>query len=301
MRGFADDVRLGRVAAPRGLADHDQARRDPHLHPDVQVRRQVEAGRRAAQGEPGAQGVGALFLVRPGIAEVGEHAVIEVLGDGSAKLRNDLLTDPAMAVDHQHQVLGVEPAGQGDGVRGPAEERRDLAAFGGRSRGRRLDGPFRLPKRAAGDRGHAGHDRAPFRRLAVPRPWRKVDAMDLVERHRQGAAIKPDLDELSHVPAPRGLGADPVGLGGLRRPGHDHRVGGPQRLLDRVGEGTMGEQPIVHPNFEGGAFEGASEQTSAIGRGPGVGNEYLRAGHSEPRNRPQDHCSGNEITPAGRV
>jgi hypothetical protein len=71
-----------------------------------------------------------VILMRPGIAEVDEQAVAEILGDMAVEALDDLGTCSLIGSHHLTPLFGVEPGGQRGRVYQITEDYSELAALG---------------------------------------------------------------------------------------------------------------------------------------------------------------------------
>ena len=84
--------------------------RDPDPRGERLARRRGDAGHGRGDGEAGPDRALGLVLVRPGPAEIGEHAVAHELGDVALEAR-DLARDGVLVgADDLAHLLGIEPA-----------------------------------------------------------------------------------------------------------------------------------------------------------------------------------------------
>ena len=164
VRRLADHRLLARRALADQVADDDEAGGDPDPGGERLAGRRAQAGHGRGDGEPGPDRALGLVLVRPGPAEVGEHAVAHELGDVALEAR-DLARDRVLvgAEDLAH-LLGVEPRGERGRADQVDEHHRELPPLG--LGGRRGRGPARRrPARPSGRR-------VPRRRAG--RRWRRA-------------------------------------------------------------------------------------------------------------------------------
>jgi len=164
----ADDLdrSLPRPADPS--AQHHEAAGDA----DARLQRNLLLALELAHGGDDVQGrmdgVGGVVLVGARIAEIGEHAIAHELGEKAAAVADDVVADGLVALDQRHQILGVEPLRQGDGIDDVAEHHRQRPALG---RLRRAVG-------GAGASGGAnGRQAATAERAFRGRRWRAPSAM----------------------------------------------------------------------------------------------------------------------------
>ena len=148
VRGLADDRLLPGGPAAEQVADHDQPGRDADADPERGPGRPLEVARRRHEREPGADRPLGVVLVRPRVAEVGQHAVAHVLGDEAA-LPLDRRRDAAVVgADQLAQVLGVEAGGERGRADQVDEHHRELTPLGPCLARRRPDrGRRRRPER----------------------------------------------------------------------------------------------------------------------------------------------------------
>ena len=189
VRRVADDRLLPRAALADQVAHDDEPGRDPDPGRErVAGRRSGASATERAASEPGPDRALGRVLVRPGPAEVGEHAVAHELRDVALEAR-DLARDRVLVgADELAHLLGVEAGrerGRADEV---AEHHRELAALGLADGRRSLLGGRRLGRRravpqggdggeqlaAVTDRGHAEAGQVLGRELAAgPRRRRR--------------------------------------------------------------------------------------------------------------------------------
>jgi hypothetical protein len=156
VRRLAHHAAFARGALAVQVAHH----RRPGGDPDARRQRpgqgpQARDGPR--RGEAGAHGALGVVLVRPGPAEVGQHAVAEELGDVAALALHHLRDGAVVGRHHLAQVLGVETGRERRRAREVAEQHRQLpslgagarvhtARCGGRGKSGRRHGVRRLPR-----------------------------------------------------------------------------------------------------------------------------------------------------------
>jgi hypothetical protein len=130
VRGLADHL----VACRRGLgaegADHDQPRGDADPDPQRGTAARAQPADCLGQREPGAYGALGRVLLRPGPAEVGEHAVADVLGDMAPEAHDRLGGGGVVGADDLPQVLRVEPRGELGRADQVGEHHRELPTLG---------------------------------------------------------------------------------------------------------------------------------------------------------------------------
>ena len=203
VRRLADHrLLLGRALADQ-LADHDQAGRDA----DARGERQSFLAP-AAQGQPGrvqgAHGLDqfqpgpdrplGLVLVRPGPAEVGEHAVAHVFGDVAAPALDHLGAGAVIGPDQGTHVLGIEPRrkrGRADEIDEQHGQLPPLRLGGGRSH-------VRVP---IGDRAGLGPSQLPNR-------LQQLDAM----AERQAELLQMLIAQLEQRLAVDGVAGEQLGI-----------------------------------------------------------------------------------------
>ena len=112
------------------IADHHQpgSDADPHLQPHR--RDGVEPGHLLHQLQCRAHRALGIVLVGPRIAEIGEHAVADVLGDKPAAAADHLGNAAVIGADDLTQILRVEPRRQRRGADEIAEHHRQLPPLG---------------------------------------------------------------------------------------------------------------------------------------------------------------------------
>ena len=134
VRGLADHRLLLRRTLADQVADHDQPGRDA----DPGLERRAGARRQGADGahrlEARAHRPLGLALVRPGLAEVGQHAVAHELGDVALEADDRAGTGVLVGADDLAQVLRVEAARELRRADQVAEQHRQLPPLGFRPR-----------------------------------------------------------------------------------------------------------------------------------------------------------------------
>ena len=144
VRGLAED-RARR--APRALVDDDPTRMDPDARRELEraIREtEVQLADGVEDREPRAHGALRVVAVRLGVAEVGEHAVAEVLRDVSAEAQHRRLGRVVKRAHHVAPLLGIEAPAERRGADEVREDHADLAPLSAR---RRLAGARTLARR----------------------------------------------------------------------------------------------------------------------------------------------------------
>jgi hypothetical protein len=105
------------------------------VYPALLSQAGIELGHRLHDAQPGPHRPLRIVFVRPGVAEVDEQTVTEILGDMPLKAGDHLSARLLIRPHHLAPLLRVELAGQHRGVDEIAEQHRELAALGiGRTR-----------------------------------------------------------------------------------------------------------------------------------------------------------------------
>jgi hypothetical protein len=99
------------------------------LHPALLPQAGVELRHGFHHAQPSPHGPLRVIFVRPGIAEVDEQAITEILGDMPLKAGDHRGTGRLIGTHHFAQLLRVELAGEGGRVHQVTEQHGELAAF----------------------------------------------------------------------------------------------------------------------------------------------------------------------------
>ena len=131
--GFTNRAEFGKPpAGTNELANHRQASRNPdaHLRGLPAYCRQARNCINDAQCRAHSLLAGILTGFR--VAEIGQHAIAEVLGDPACVFLNHRRNCGTVAIQKFTQVLGIDAHGQGGGTHQVAEDHRDLPPLHGR-------------------------------------------------------------------------------------------------------------------------------------------------------------------------
>ena len=93
------------------------------------ARRWLQRADRIEDGEPGAHSPLGVVLVRGGIAEIGEHAIAQILRDHAAKALDLARAARLEGADDVALLLGIEPRRERARAHHVAEHDRELATF----------------------------------------------------------------------------------------------------------------------------------------------------------------------------
>src|SRR5262245_9920065 len=104
-------------------------RRTPRCTPRPCSRSTLSCPRASTIASPARTARLGVIFVRPGVAEVHEQAIAEVLGDMPVKARNHLGAGLLIGPHHLAEILRVELAGERGRVDQVTEQYRELAAF----------------------------------------------------------------------------------------------------------------------------------------------------------------------------
>jgi len=167
---------VGRVAGDivlYNLAAHDnQPGGNPHARLElfdlIQLRHPIDQRQSAARGTLG------VVLMRPRIAEIGQHPVAHVAGDKPAKALDDLCDAAMVSADNPAQIFGIEPRRQRGRADEIAEHHRQLPPLGSVVRPRTGRYGWRRQCLGGGQTGNGSEET-----LAVPERHAKLLEIDL--------------------------------------------------------------------------------------------------------------------------
>jgi hypothetical protein len=124
--GLADHRLLLRRALADQIADDDKSGGDADADGERLPPTGLQARHRRCYFQPGPHRALGVVLMRPGIAEIGQHPVTHVLGDKAVIARDDGGNRVLVGSDLVAQFLGVEPHRQGRRADEIAEHHRQL-------------------------------------------------------------------------------------------------------------------------------------------------------------------------------
>jgi hypothetical protein len=99
-------------------------------HPALLRQAGIELAEALYHAQPGPYRALRVIFVRPGIAEVDQQAIAEILGDMSVKAGDHLGAGVLIGPHHLPEVFGIELARQGRRVDQVTEQHGELASLG---------------------------------------------------------------------------------------------------------------------------------------------------------------------------